>query len=680
MRPTVFYFTVLLAGQGWPVVYADTDIDEIQVTAARRVASLSDVAAGVTIVGSGELAIHDLVTDALAGRTGVFVQETTPGQGAVIVRGMKGSELVHMVDSMRINNAIFRNAPTQYVALVDPHIIDRVEVVRGSLSSLYGSDAMGGAANFITQQPLLDESGGHFQGDAILSGGSADKSRSLSVGAEAANSHAAVLARMSTFEAGNRQPGGSGPRTPFTAYTYDAARLALLLAPHAQRSWRLDLQYLQQPQTDRVDELIPGYGQTEPSSSEFSFEPNARSFVHARYEHVQGLWSADWALDLGWQRIDDDRITRGFNSGTRRLERNGSDLTSINVEAVRQSSGRQWVYGLTHNNDVVSSSRDEIDLTSGTKVSAAPRFPDASNVRQSGVYLRVQQDVAKRSNLAVGARLSKIDVNAPAALGVERVSIGLRDLSGDIGWTFAMRDEWQLLANLGRGFRAPNIFDIGNFGERPGNRFNIPNNDLAAETVLHFDAGIRKLGDWWRAELRGYVLRYENKIESVATGEFTVDGRQITQSQNLAAVDVDGVEFSLEADLSNVLQIAAILNFARGENRSHDMPATPADRIPPLNGRIDLRWQASDRWQMQSSLIMAASQQRLSPRDLDDPRINPDGTPGWLIVNLAADYAASDRLAVGIAANNLLDRLYRVHGSGLDARGTDLRVNLLYRW
>lgn len=304
---------------------ASVGIDEIQITVTRRAMMLSNIPTVVTIVAADKLALYGLVTDALASEAGAFVQETTPGQGAIIIRGMKGSEIVHLVDSMRINNAIFRNAPTQYIALVDPRIVERVEVVRSSIASLYGSDAMGGAANFITHKPEFFTPGESFRGDAYLAGGSADNSRSLSVGAEAGNASLAGLARISTFSAGDRQTGGSAARTPFTAWSYNAARLALRGAPDELHAWLLDLQYLQQPKTYRVDELLPGYGQTEPASSEFAFEPNTRAFAHAQYQRADGLWSADWSVDVGWQRIDDDRSTRNF--GQRRAGSNAIPVT-----------------------------------------------------------------------------------------------------------------------------------------------------------------------------------------------------------------------------------------------------------------------------------------------------------------------------------------------------------------
>ena len=80
--------------------------------------------------------------------------------------------------------------------------------------------------------------------------------------------------------------------------------------------------------------------------------------------------------------------------------------------------------------------------------------------------------------------------------GPEAVVSGrVTDASGDIGWIFNATDTLQLVANAGFGFRAPNVFDLGTLGNRPGNRFNIPHPDLDSERVVQIDAGARYRDD-----------------------------------------------------------------------------------------------------------------------------------------------------------------------------------------
>ncbi|MEM7284374.1 MAG: TonB-dependent receptor plug domain-containing protein [Pseudomonadota bacterium] len=122
-------------------------IEEIQVTATRRPTNADLVSAAVTSIADDNFV--PLLTDRFSFKPGVYLQQTTPGQGQAIVRGLRGSAVLHLFDGTRVNNAIFRSAPTQYFALIDNAFVERAEIQRGAASVLHGSDAMGGVVNAI---------------------------------------------------------------------------------------------------------------------------------------------------------------------------------------------------------------------------------------------------------------------------------------------------------------------------------------------------------------------------------------------------------------------------------------------------------------------------------------------------------------------------------------------------
>ena len=94
-------------------------LEHVQVTATRTSRRDIDIAAAVTTVDEEEVLMlaPDVIAEMLRGEPGTFFQQTTPGQGIPIIRGLKGSQVLHMVDGMRLNNAFFRNAPNQYLGL-----------------------------------------------------------------------------------------------------------------------------------------------------------------------------------------------------------------------------------------------------------------------------------------------------------------------------------------------------------------------------------------------------------------------------------------------------------------------------------------------------------------------------------------------------------------------------------
>lgn len=655
---------------------AEAAIDEIQVTASRRALERSEVSSAVSVIDNDRALRTNLITDALAAQPGSYLQETTPGQGAVIIRGLKGSEVLHLVDGIRMNNAIFRNAPTQYAALIDPFSIERIEMVRGSGASLYGSSAMGGVVNFLTRRPSPGESG--LRNDLGVSANTADLARKISYALEIPRDNMAALAQLTLMETGNRRT-GSGDRIGASGFESGSARVAMTFETNDERSWFLDFHALEQPETARVDELVAGFGETEPGSSEFFFEPNARYFAHVEHRATNALWGADWKFDLAWQRIVDDRRSRAYESTERRLEKNRSDLLLLDMDASWQVGETEWLFGAEWTDDRVRSSRTLVNLVSGERAETASRFPDDSRVRQGAVYTNVRLTAADRHFVTAGVRYNLTRVTAPSAGSAPEASLRFDNFSGDIGWIFQASESIRLVANLGRGFRAPNIFDLGTLGERPGNRFNVPNSDLEAERVLQSDIGLKLFDERSSLEVFLFRLDYEDRIESIATGELTADGRSITQSRNLASSDLYGIEASGFLQLTDAIAATANVTWTKGTSQLAGEQQTDADRVPPLNGRLQVVYEPNERWQGVFRASFADRQDELSPRDVSDPRINPEGTAGWLVLGTEFTWFRNDwRFTLG--ADNILDASYRVHGSGVDARGRNLFGSVEYRW
>jgi outer membrane cobalamin receptor len=667
-------FSLILLLSAWmaPAIAQDYErIDVIQVTATRRETETDNVSTALTLIRDDKIENSKLTTDALLMEPGIFLQQTTPGQGAAIVRGLKGSEVLHLVDGFRLNNAIFRNAPTQYLALVSTGGVERIEVVRGAPASLYGSDAVGGVVQVLTRTPRFDSAGS--RGTAYLAYDTADLGKIVRATYEIGNERLASLFSAEYLDTGNRRIGG-GQRIVPSAYDAKGARFAISATPDEDKSWFLDLQFARQPSTPRVDELVPGFGQTEPSSEEFFFSPNDRLFAHVSHSRKEWLWSADWTVDAGWQRIVDDRISRNFGSQIRRHEENSSDLFGLTVSAAKETNDGSWIVGIDYYHDRVDSQRVEQDILSGQTQTVQSRFPDGSTVDHLAVYGNVLRNLGDRHSISGGLRFSAIETD----LGVS--STDQDDVSADIGWLFDLTPGTQFMANIGYGFRAPNVFDLGTLGERPGNRFNIPNPNLESEHITQFDVGLRQHRDELDLEITLFTLHYTDRIASVLTGAATMDGRDVVQSQNVSSADIRGIEGYLHLVLSSALTADLIVNYVYGEQAENDGTENPADRIPPFNGRLSFHYQASESLFIEPYFLFAGSQDRLSPRDVQDVRINPAGTPGWVTANIAATWHAGERLEATARVENIFDKRYRMHGSGIDATGWNLMLSLQLSW
>ena len=660
--------------------FAEQDaIDEVLVTATRRTVTAAEISSALSLIDGDGVRTQKLVTDALDTNVGVFLQQTTPGQGAAIIRGLKGSSVLHLVDGMRLNNAIFRSAPTQYLALVPASAVERIEVLRGTPASLYGSDAVGGVVQLVTRVPEFDSTDTRVRGEVFAAVDSAELGKTIRATLDAGTARLVTSLSAEYLETGDRKT-GSGDRIGPSAYEARAARWLLAGKSGERRSWLIDMQYLEQPETPRVDELVPGFGQTEPSSSEFSFAPNRRAFLHGQFEHRDGLLGLDWKLDLAWQRIDDDRVTRDFGATERRTEANRSDLYGLVVSGSRVIDNGSWIVGGEAYLDEVSSRRIEENLVDGQVAVLTPRFPDGSQIERYAVFANGEYAVARRHILSGGLRVSHEHVSLPQTPVSAAASVGVTDASGDVGWIFDVTDVWQFVANAGFGFRAPNVFDLGTLGDRPGNRFNVPNTSLDSERVMQIDLGVRRRTAGTQLELMIYALRYDDRITSAFTGDVTPSGRDVVQSVNAADSTIRGIEAGADVELTRSVYASAVLNFTWGEQRVAGSPMEPADRIPPLSGRFNIAYDPGINIRVDGWLRFASAQDRLSARDIRDVRIDPAGTSGWGIVGVGArwNYRSSWQFALGV--DNILDRQYRVHGSGLDAPGRNVSLSARRTW
>ena len=206
----------------------DTEYETV-VTSSRGEEAAFRSTRAISVVGRKGLRERQPETtpEALQDSVGLYMQRTNLAGGAPILRGMLGPQVLLLVDGVRLNNAITRLGPNQLLNTVDPYQIQRVEVLRGPGSVLYGSDALGGVINIITRKPgfnprrawdLGAEVAGRFNSASVGAAGHASLSGHLrSVG----------LRVGGTFKRMGDLTGGSdtGLR-PVTGYTQGIADLS----------------------------------------------------------------------------------------------------------------------------------------------------------------------------------------------------------------------------------------------------------------------------------------------------------------------------------------------------------------------------------------------------------------------------------------------------------------------
>ena len=664
-------------------LYEVDALEHVQVTATRTNKRDIDISAAVTAIDEESILklAPDVIAEMLRGQPGAFFQQTTPGQGIPIIRGLKGSQVLHLVDGMRLNNAFFRNAPNQYLGLVDSFAAQRMEVVRGSQGTLYGADAMGGVVNILTPEPDYHET--HWQQETRLYGSydSVDNGWVLNARTQGGKQDWGFTGGASYQDHSSRQSGNGEKLVP-SAYRSKAADLKFVIDSSERSSLMLAAQVMEQPSTPRYDEMVAGFGQDEPSSEQYLFEPNRRSFLHARFRYDgKSEWFDQFEAHLARQVITDDRLTQDYGSPVIISEKNRSTLDGLTLQFNSNfESGISLVWGAEYYTDAVDSSRFRLldDTDSSNEVRG--RFPDNSSMDSTALYFSGEWISTDKFELNAGLRYSWFDIHLPADDIHEAVNLQPTHLTGDIHAIYELNPGLKLVANLGHGFRPPNIFDLATLGPRPGNRFNVANTDLSPETVWSYDLGLKAENDSLEFEFFVFYLDYSDKITSVFTGETTGEGRLVVRSENRNQVEIYGLETGLYWAVADDVRLFAVMNYTHGEEQDDDDLTFPADRIPPFNGKLGLEYFFNNDWRIEPYMVFAARQDRLSPRDVRDSRINPLGTDSWTTLNVILDWQASNSLQLGLRLENLTNKTYREHASGIDAPGRNIGLWVNYNF
>ena len=648
--------------------------------------ALVTVIDGDELTATGERSLPQAIERAAGGA--IWLQETNLGGGSPFVRGLTGNRILLIVDGVRVNDGTTRLGPNQSLNGFDPATIERVEVVRGPASVLYGSDAIGGVILLWTKRARPTR----VEGEVEFDGGSAARydtridGGSFSVDGTLRTETLGLFAAGTWFDYDDLETAEG--TVPFTGYHGRGffGSFEVDLAPGRDLRFTASLHRdLNVPRTDR---LIVGFGQTEPAAETFDFELQDRRRFVAAYTDVNELALSDrMQARVSFRNYIEKRERQNTGSDTFRFERDEVETVGLGLEFQKLVADQHILtYGLDLEADEVDSTRTDLDVPSGVKTPGSGAFAPDSEYLRSGLFL--QDEVSFGGfDATVGGRYSFYEFSFDDPAG---------DADGDFdAITFAAQLARQvgpatrLTATLAQGFRAPNLDDLANSGTFAGGT-ELNNPDLDPEESWTAELAVDHGGRGWTAGGAVFFTEIEDTIgrELIDVGDPLVDGDETYLRQNVGRVELYGVEASLHHGLGHPEFFAAYsATLTRG--RQFDDVLDPSDgktdarRIPPLFGRAALEYRPAETplgvdW-VDLELLWADDQDHLNPQDRSDPRIDPDGTPGWGVVNLDVGGGLGEALTWNAGIHNVLDKAYRVHASGFDAPGRGLVFGVDWR-
>ena len=588
---------------------------EITVTASGRPETTLEAFSAVSSIDTLDLATKAATSlgDVLDGQPGVAKRSSGPGTGRPVLRGFDGDRVLIMQDGVRTGTLSAQSG--DHGEPVDPQSLERVEIVRGPATLLYGSNAIGGVVNMVTGHHEA-QSAGHEGLHGYLStlGGTNNSLVGGSGGLDYGFGRWVI--RMGS--GGQRTSDYSTPEERIfnsAARTYSGQAG---MARYGEKNW-FNLSYNTQRGTYEI-----------PVSEERTRLPFTRQGVRLTggfrslnrpIEGIQYSYSyTDWKHD----EVADGKVENQFYNKQ-------SDYRAV-FEQRRSGrlSGSFGGWGLRRDYKAV-----------GAEAITPP------TIQNSLAGFAVETlTISDRVRMQFGAR---VENNRFGPQRLEKRTF--TGLSASAGVNAGIWNGGVFVANYNHSYRAPAIEELYANGPHLGNlTFEIGDAKLRRERGDGLDVSLRHTSTRVRAELNYFYYRMQDFVFLAPTGE-EEDGLRVAEYKQ-ANSRYTGVDGRVQAGLHKNVWLNLGFDAVQAELTGL---GTPLPRIPPVRGRVglDLRWRGLS---VTPEVVLADQQTRIYSTETE--------TAGYAMASVRGTYALTRQHAIHLFGVNLFNagnRLYRNH-------------------
>ncbi len=639
----------ILEGNIIYLIAESQNLEEIILSVARSESSVNQIAEKVSVIKSEDLFLTSPSTGAelLELSPGVRIQKSQGGGGSPVIRGFEANRVLIVVDGVRMNNAIYRSGHLQNSITVDPNNIERAEVIFGSSSVGYGSDALGGVIHYYTKNPILKDSDkikssystnytsanqgitnnfitnyskenwGSITSFTVSRYGDIKMGSKRNHGFEnwgknqlySKNSRYAFYETPSINENGDLQKNTSYSQIDlFQKFLFKLGDSSLL---------NLNIQFSESSDIDRYDQLSI----TKDNSLKFSewyYGPQKRLLISPSLKIFPNKkFMKKGIITFAFQKINESRVKRKFSSLYRSHQIENLKVLSLNGDFdTSLDNGHSLSYGLesTYNYNYSKAYNQTLEI-SGTEViglsqkTAIPtRYPsDGSSYISFASYLNWSWNMSEFFTFNVGTRLTftglKASWNDVISINpqLSDVKLNTKALTTTISMKLRPSKRIQINTVLSSGFRNPNIDDMGKIRENNG-LLVVPNTFLKPEYAYNLDLGIdfRSNNNSNYISIRGFstiISRHIGRAPFVVFSDLTTpdlstilynDDEVLTvANKNLGNRFIHGFSLDGFSKIYNNIKFDYSLTYTKGDdNESYG----PLPSISPLYGSLSLSY------------------------------------------------------------------------------------------
>ncbi len=652
---------------------------------------------------------------------GVYVQKSQLGGGSPMIRGLAANRILYAVEGVRMNTAIFRGGNLHNVILLSPWLMDEAEVMMGVASVGYGSDAMGGVLSFRFLRPRFIDSVGWYGWGGVRGGSAAYERGGYGVVAGGTKQWA-WLGGIACKTLGDVRMGALGRsdflRTHYVERVQDSDRVVpndhpLLQVPTGfsqchvlgrlrKRTLNGDIDYTfyytASSDIPRYDRLLPD------TTGNFRYAEWYYGPMRWIFQRVGRIWrfSHRWQPVLevqgAYQRMEESRHRRLLGNIERKSQYEMVDVASVNVDVqmgeVGDWSMRMGAEGVWNR---VRSVGKVTDISSGAISGWMPRYPTGWWY-SGGIYALGRYRWSPQWEATGGIRWNAFGLDVRFDTGWYPLSID-RAVMRHSAWAWGVGVRWQawemgrIWLQLGSGFRAPNVDDVGKvFDSEPGSVL-VPNPSLKAERAytLELHSLVWNSGGQWRWKggvyytwLDDVMIRRPYRWAGWDSMEYEGVMSQIMAIQNGAYGWIWGSYGEVSYHVGTQWELRIRSDWQRGrEWEEGGVGSEPMRHVVPVFGRLEMRRRVK-RWQVGMWIVFSGGRhpEEMPPSERKKVHIYPLdslGRPyveGWWTLNGRGMWHVSDHITITVGIDNLMDRRYWPYGWGMAAPGRDITLQL----
>jgi hemoglobin/transferrin/lactoferrin receptor protein len=518
------------------------------------------------------------------------------GNSGFNIRGLEGNRVLVLIDSIRIPNYFsFGGNAFGRGDWFDVGLMQRVEILRGAASNLYGSDGLAGVVSFITKDPkdLLRITGKNTYVGATIGYAQEDRSWNTSIATALRSGNWDLM--VSYIQRDGHELGNKGTnnahnitRTTPNPQTYTSRALLAKAVYHASSDNRIRITLdAQDRRTDTIAwSAVSVAPFTAPSITGLTAEDDLDRTRISIDQHAKNLGLA-WSDSVRWYMYYQRSNARQTSLETRFAvpKRTRDTQYAENWWGLGAQSDKHFytgnishriTYGFEGSQALYSVLRNGTFPAPGETFPNKP-FPDT---KYTLVGLFLHDDIGfadERFILSPGVRFDAYGLTpsaSPLYPGTTIKSLSGSQLSPKIGVLFKIKDDLNVYANLAQGFKAPlpNEVNTG-FMNVIRNYFSIANPNLKPERSRTLEVGLRRTRQDYGWHLAAFTGQYKDFIaQRQISGNATIANPAIFQFINVGQVSLHGVEASGFWQVNSKWRLTTAFGLTRGTDDSRNAP------------------------------------------------------------------------------------------------------------